>query len=812
MPKINPKDIKWDNVVYEEGANVSADTLKPGDVIGGVEFKGNSTPVQDHEDEKNWSAPSDITATFTKHARAVRDRAANADVQDVVKNVQSWEPVQDIVGTIDNMEFPEPPGQLMEHLPTPEDLRQMAYFDEVASRGPDAIRRYNEVRNDIPALSPNDIPFIGTAIRKFGVPNIHTSQSLPDVIDNSLRLAGYLSGVQPDVFGKGIQLDKLFPPKKFPDSKLAIGAGREMDKLAAGINELGYDILGTIGVPGMDVKARQVREDQRAKDDVYKEFKDNAGTMQYIGGSLPYIVDQGLIGVPMLKGAGKLLSAISEVPASAVRGGKSAISSAVENATASSNPLISKTAKRALDEIVTPWRHKAMHNANRIQAIDTLASGPQRLIGSAATGALEGGLHYDNTMGEGAVSSLLGTLTGSALAPMLTRATNMREKYPYEKSIMDWAKREGYSPLPGHEYGNRANQRFEAGMLNTNMFANPMKAIDDGNNAIVTRIVAKSMGLPVKNMEAMTPDRLNAHLDTLKNAYNDIEARTIGVFAKGDRHDIASHVSTLSRDKSSIGKSIFKDASDYKLRMDKLFAPRANPYGGPTVSHMSGAEFKQLRSDLKSDIKDYYNKGETRRAEALKPFLDRLDQALERGMGPDELANWKDLNQRWALTDMVLKHGLTETGHFDPKKYGLHQMSEDPKRFLTDNVPERFLPANWTAKLDYMKRHQAGSDLSGMGVREDGFGEKPTLMARLLSPMGVSIPGLTNLALHAYVNDGFFNPVRKGLLNMSGRDLGDPRLYTRALEMSAQPYPRTYRKMEEFANDVKAKYKSLTNE
>jgi hypothetical protein len=651
---------------------------------------------------------------------------------------------------------------LMEHLPGSNVVPDV-FGKELSAykQGPAAYQKYKDLQ-DIPAVSPQDI-----------------------------------AGMIPIAGGWAPAINKYVT--KFPDSRAAIEAGEEIDKLYTGVKHAGNTVSGMAGfktpLEWLN-ESKSIDADRAEKDQLNAIRNENSGMPEMIGGSIPYMIDGALIGPKLAKGAEAVISKLAFTPSAAINEGKGVLSRVVNKLASIDNPILDATiGKRLQREVVKPMENAAIGRANRVQGMSPLMAGSGTMVGSAALGGIEGALHPDHTAGEGALSSALGTLIGSAARPWLANSPNMRDKFPHEKDLLDFATRSGYTLTPGLKYGIPKYQRFEAGMKNTNNFAGPLKEVMDGNDIAANRTAYEALGIPRGQVDSMGPEQLTVHLQGLKDNFNRLEASTTGVFDPMDRHVLSAHTTQLERDKTIEGKNIYNDAMDYKRRMDKLMAPNVNTLGQQAPSTVNGKDFADLRSRLKEDISKYYNNGDNSKARALGPFLSTLDKSVERGMGPEHLAEFKKANEQWALANMMMEHGTTPLGRFDPARFGQYALNSDSKRFLTEGAGDNLNTLFKLAKVNYMQTHQAGSDLSGMGIHEHGLNDKATLLQRLLSPSETNpISGLTNLALRAYVN-GY--PVTTGLLKYaSGKNFGDPALYTRAAEEYAQPWPEAYNAVE----------------
>jgi hypothetical protein len=377
--------------------------------------------------------------------------------------------------------------------------------------------------------------------------------------------------------------------------------------------------------------------------------------------------------------------------------------------------------------------------------------------------------------------------------PFVTNMPDFRAGNETEKDLLDWGWRRGMRFLPGMETGSKRLQKFEHAMRSDSQLGDSLALHDNSNTIVNNRIAANAMGMKGAdqlNGLSLTPEVLTNHLGDIGKQYDILEAGTVAHFRPQDINNIKGIANKTIADKTidaSIGKLV-KGYADKIMAM----APSRNPLTGKIMpSVLGGDNYKEIRRNLRSDINDAYAKSDTRKAEALAPLLQHVDDAVERGVGAKggtaTVAQWKDLNERNAMTNLIIEHGMTPTGQFAPEKILNHLMGSDTKRLLTDQGG-RIKDLQQAAKIAYMDKIQEGSDLSGMGVRNISNAGNPSLVEKLLMTGHAGwIPALPRMALAAYTKAGY--PAKTGLLNMSGKGYGNPSLYTRALQQAVQPYP-----------------------
>ena len=637
---------------------------------------------------------------------------------------------------------------------------------------------------------PHDFPILGLGIKAF------TNTALGKQLYEASKGVPYL-----DVLGSGFASDT--------PSKLDIAAGQTMDKFGAGLGDLVDNIRITVGSPETVNQAVESmsnrRRDQDEKDKIMAEFSKNSGFGGAIGHLLPYLLTGEYIGKPLMRGAGKLTSAIADVPGEVITEGKGLLTRGINKAATSGIPVLSTVGKMAQNEFTIPWAERALHNARANQPWTSMfKSHGGSILGPALLGAAESGLHYDQTMGEGALSSVLGQKIGERISPWLTRGHDYRADIPGEAPLRDMAYKEGWNATPGEDLGNQFYQRFEAGLRNNGNYADRLKKWDVANIKTRNQSAFESIGIPRKSMDALTPENLIAHENNLKQQYNKWVDGAIGSFDFNDRIAVRNHLKTLVKNTTEEGINATKTAQYYADQMEKTMGVKRNALGQMQPSIINGEEFQTLRSDLKGEISNAWDKGDRVKAKALQPLLDTLDGAIEKGVrrqGGDPEANiaaFRELNRKWAVTEALKQYGLTHLGSFDPIKFADHAMARDTSRYLKETGGAEMNKLFEWAKHAKMNKQMAGSDLGGMGVHAESLAPKRTLLNTLLQPFNVNTP-LTDPFLRAYLAGW---PAKTGLLNMSGKKFGDPTLYLRALSASRQPWPTLYNKAEDTVNDT----------
>jgi hypothetical protein len=629
----------------------------------------------------------------------------------------------------------------------------------------------------------------------------HAIASAPDQMLSS-ELAAYRRG--PEAYKRWQRVQQMSPV-----SKILTGAGTEAIDLAKGFNEAAYNVGGTVAdiwhqehpglvsqkaVDTLDEKAQEMRDQYGIDNDINKEFRESSGIFGNIGASLPYVVSGELLGKPFAKVGGKIVSGIAEGPETLIQAGKQASESVIDKLARSSSTPVKNVAGRIKKVITDPWKESAI--ASRARPVVTnpyMIGRGGELVGNMGLGAVEGSLDPNSTAKSGAINSVIGTVTGQAIKPAVTIAPNFRSNNPVEQSALKWYKGQGGRLLPGLETGSKRLQNFERTLSSDTTYADPLHRIMAANDIVNNRIAANAMGMPATSKQSFTPKHLMEHKNALGEEYNKLEEGTVANFTPQDKTNLVGHFNRLNQDKTKAGKSISGDVADYLRQIDQLTPNRNMTTGRIRQMNMAGSDFKDLRSRLQSDITGSFQQGDHQRANALKPILKTVDNAVERGVekkgGTAGVAQWKDLNERYAITQLVMDHGLSPTGQFDPSKMYQHLANNDIRRIVLGEGG-RVKALHKLAQVEHMSKHQSGPDISGLTQNNMFNRVTNSPIEKMLMTPYAGWPGfspISNAALKLYASERW-SPAKFGLLHMSGKGFGNPVTYTRAYEQANQPH------------------------
>lgn len=543
-----------------------------------------------------------------------------------------------------------------------------------------------------------------------------------------------------------------------------VHAGREVDKLGAGLADIAD--VGR-GMFGEDILTNLDRRDKRAEDQAYKdkafEGLDMESSFSGIGAMLPYMVT-GVGSAPIAtaagrgiqaagRGAGRVAGTTGRAAAAEAKTAADIIKSQYKKIQPKLPPKMDEAIQGGLQkvgnkyqtEIGKPLEDALTHIKNRGEIPNAFRGNPlQETIGAGTLGAVEGGAHYDEIMGEGALSSILGYGSGKAVKNKLSQAPNLNS--PGENAIIDKWKKMGYRPSPGMETGLPEIQKVSSNARTDSKFASGVKGYDDANLDVISKVAAEASGMDAKVLRNITPDEMKAHVGDLKAQYEAMEAKTSGI----PNQDSLDEVTGLLDDYSTPVQN-------------KLMRIIESMEGG-----YEGKEYKNIRKE----VKDAYNAANQHgkdEKDAYRILLDTLDDSIEAGIeasGEGLSQQWRDLNEKYAMTHFMLNNGMNAAGGIEPKKIATKLMSTDAERLLTGRGG-RIGKFHDIAQISAIESKQAGGGLGNMNVDALPGDEVPGLFSTpSVAQMGPLRAAKFQAFMKGYPNKtGLANLPRAGVLS-----------------------------------------------
>lgn len=585
-----------------------------------------------------------------------------------------------------------------------------------------------------------------------------------------------------------------------------INAGRETSKLltgAANFRDFLSDAMGDPLAQGRTLKRMQANEGENT---LMKGFEEGADTTAKIaGGMLPYMLTGVGTGPMTAKLAEAGLKGLSDVGAFAATEGRGALAKTAQTLIDKGGKVGEYLGGRMQSEWVNPlMKAKQARMVRDASGAADLAKDPlikgilPNVLGGTATGAVEGALHPDNSAAGGAVSSLIGGAGGAMVKPIVTRMPSYYTKAGQD--LVSWAAGKGYKWLPGMETGNTAMQTFEAGMKNSKIAGDVVRRSDMANDQVTNHIVGTAMGM--KNPADLGPAALGKHLDSLKAEYNDLTASTKSLITNKDIRKLDAHTRQVA-----LRPHVDSNAAALALDNYKAWIMKASNGINQSKSRiLPGDRYQEIRTALKADISNAAANGDWVKKKALQPVLDILDNGVDSAATKYNLkgtsAAWKDINERNAMTEMVIQNGSDPLGGADAIKLLNHFMASDPKRFLAEIGGDRLKELQKAAKVEALRGRVSGSSLTGLGLKHSGNTNQSLIQALMQTPAEMVVPPLTRTAMKLY-EKGYMttHPLR-----LSGKNFGDTVKLGRALQQQGQYYPEGFQSLQ----DIKDSLEKLT--
>ena len=528
-------------------------------------------------------------------------------------------------------------------------------------------------------------------------------------------------------------------------------------------------------------------------------------------GELPMYMGTGAVLNPLTRRvASPLIKGAMEAPGAVAAEGRGALQSFV-NMLQRQPGKIGQVGERMYQESVVPRQVAARARARRQTIVDPAIKGQLDEVGGhTITGALEGAIDPNMSMTAGSLNSLLGSFVGQKLK----RATHQTPNYwlEPERELLDWFENQGGRLLPGMSTGSHRLQRFEGALNQQERLTDWMNLINQENRIVTNKTAWEAAGIPYGTQGDITKDVLKNHMKNLKSEYDTIQAQSKGLFEPSEYNMIGQHIGDLKKNKTKAGIKASNTAQDYWARIRQMSKPRLRN-GNVIGFGYQGKDFQRLRSDLKAELDSAYKNNDIVTVRALEPMLKRLDTSLERGVQnlgqgsnrPELLNQYKDLNERYAMTKLLLEKGTdVTTGAFDGRRFLDYLKSADPQRAILEEG-NRIVPLMKLAKVQDLMRRQAKPGISGsddLPLTKTGNKESLSLPQKLFTMnkyVGMLNP-LERVMMNAYAR-GY--PSRTGLFNFGGkRPWTNTPDYMRAFEQSSGLAGDVIEKGYETAKDV----------
>ncbi len=444
------------------------------------------------------------------------------------------------------------------------------------------------------------------------------------------------------------------------------------------------------------------------------------------GRAIPYLLTD-IVGSPVIGGAvSKAAKLTSPARSSAMRG----LERLEKAAEGSESPIKQKLGELFVEPLVTSGKHfanKTTMDPEYNKAVAALARAP--LLGAA-----EGAANYNMTAGEGAINSAIGQGIGNV--SMLTylgkpaKTTSKSEKLAIKNAMRDG----GYTPPPGMITGNIYQQRFEKGLAAEEGYSTYMQQLANSNASAKMKMAMKAMGMKDADSRDLTPEKLDSHIKDMKDEMNSLEASTTGKMGNKKINEAGGVLKELRHTGDETRYKAVKGIFDYFKK--EIASPKRSANGQFQGYTFNGGEYQRIRSRISSEAKQAYATNDYRLGDSLTKLRDILDDSLESGMDKATVSQWKDVNERYAMTEFVTKNGLDALGGIDDAKLSSFLMSQkESKRTLLDQG-NRIKHLHNIAKINQVEKRQGGrTDLNTSGIEPSTTGKTGMLNRILTMPI-----------------------------------------------------------------------------
>ena len=538
--------------------------------------------------------------------------------------------------------------------------------------------------------------------------------------------------------------ERAYEAQNMPFFDLAmLSAGREVDKLWAGTKDIGNFLSYVAGDDSALDRSVALSAEQKENDRLYEQVGENEG-FGAVGSALPYMITGAFAGPVAQKVTSYGIKKVAEKTAQGVTAARGGVSGAIESA-ATKPGFVGSVARKAKREYMDDINRQAMRKSKQFKQEDPYRKDLLRdILAGGSLGAAEGTVHYDSNPVEGAMGGILGTSFGKMVESPFRRSPDFWNEN--ERRLVEWAKDKGMKATPGMETGSQRLQTFEKGMRNDSQTIDYFNKFDQNNQKVFNREVANAIGMDNPTGTSFNPSELKAHKDSLSAQYDELTERTTGVFHKQDYRNLLDNLDQLKQNKSPDSQKAYNVVKSYVDQINAVSHVTRHPRTGKfQKSNFDGRDYQRLTRSIKTEIDSAHSRGDFTTRDALKRVKEQMDKGIESGMGDSTAQEWKDLNRKFALTQMVIDNGVNPVGDVDLHRLSSHLMNSDATRTLTEQGGKGIEDLQRLAKVDYMMRNQAGSGLSSSGF------SNPKTQTMMQSLLQLPIAGKTKILPATYM-------------------------------------------------------------
>ena len=295
--------------------------------------------------------------------------------------------------------------------------------------------------------------------------------------------------------------------------------------------------------------------------------------------------------------------------------------------------------------------------------------GKQFVGRSAAAGAGSGALagagssEADTVAGlaeDTAVGGLVGGVTGGAFSAAGQGLTQLAQRArSAEASVVP-----GMQLTPGQRYGSETLQRIEAGLESFPLTSGAVSKLKQNNQSAINAAAAESIG---ESGDALTSDVLALAHKNLGDKFNQLtQGRKIPVDDQ------------LEATLENIGRDSAEGLFDRDVGVKALSKFTDKLEGG----HFTDKDYQRISSQISKKMRSPSLEWEDK--EVLMGIKGAMDDAVERSLGPEDLAQFREVREQWRNLVMLEKgqNVRPETGNVSGRSLANTLKREDPAGYL----------------------------------------------------------------------------------------------------------------------------------
>lgn len=342
-----------------------------------------------------------------------------------------------------------------------------------------------------------------------------------------------------------------------------------------------------------------------------------------------------------------------------------------------------------------------------------------------ATGAAEGGAQYDQSALGGATSSFLGGLAGVGGSGFRILDKIANERDAPGKALVKEMSNAGLVLTPGVKSGNLTLLKEESGLRNSDRYGQEFNnMVDRPNNRRFMDMAGEAIGLPLKDRDRVSQTELAEHMTSLSNQYKELENTTFGRLGTKEGQEVGNILQelepTATRNTTKDDRYRFEKVKSIVRQFVQEASTVKTAKGFPSGYTFDGKQYQNMRKRIKDEANQAFVKGDSRLGDNLNKIVDILDDSLLNGMNAAKASQWKDLNERYAMTNILLNNGLTPSGMLDTKGLKTAMMHGPEAKRTLIGQGNRIRKFQDIVRYDDALHGQdiPGGDLTGLGGRD----------------------------------------------------------------------------------------------